>query len=202
MRPDHRGRCTPTGSYIRPRRSMARSLQTTPCQLEPTTTPPAPDLVAMDSYAPATSFYPCPLRASDIFKPQSTPPPTYYLKDHVRVEYNDSDWPTTLEGEEEASKEESMNSSNRVAAAGDARMVVRAQLPLGLLSVRMREYREKEKFGSNGSGNGDIFEGGAVRFSRYALCSISSNFTHPRSRAICAGCEGGYPARTTVRFEI
>ena len=120
---------------------------------------PSPDLVAMASYELSTSFYPCPLRASDIFKPQPTPPPVYYLKDHVRVEYNDSDWPTTPEGEEEASKEEGINASNRVTTAGNASMVVRAQ-PLGLLSAKMREYREKEKFGSNGSENGDISKEG------------------------------------------
>ena len=43
-----------------------------------------------------------------------------------------------------------------MSAAGDAGMVVRAWSPLGLLSVRMREHREKEKDGGNVSKKDDI----------------------------------------------
>jgi hypothetical protein len=113
----------------------------------------------MATYSPATSFYPCPLRAADIFKPQPTPPRIYYLKDHPRVEYNDGDWPTTPEGEEEAHKGE-VNGYNCMTAAGDASMMVRARPPLGLLSVKMREYREKVKSGGSGpEGEGMSKEG-------------------------------------------
>jgi len=113
----------------------------------------------MDSYSPGTSFYPCPLRAADIFKPRPALPPIYYLKDHVRVEYNDSDWPTTPEDEEEAHKED-MNDPYRMTAVGDVRMMVRVQAPLGLLSVKMREHYEKEKSVSNGSECEDISKEG------------------------------------------
>ena len=78
----------------------------------------------------------------------------------MRVEYNDSDWPTTPEGEGEAHKEEDMNGYNRMAAAGGARVVGSVRPPLGLLSVKMREYREKEKSGSNGPENEDISKEG------------------------------------------
>jgi len=104
----------------------------------------------MTSYSPGTSFYPCPLSAADVFRPQPAPPPVYYLKDHVRVEYNDSDWPTTPEGEEEAHKEVT-NGLSRISAAGDANMKARAPAPLGLLSMKMREHREQEKSASNES---------------------------------------------------
>jgi len=103
----------------------------------------------MAFYSPSTSFYPCPIRAADVFKPLPTPPPVYYVRDHVRVEYNDSDWATTPEGEEETGTAEGVNESNHVIAAGGASMVVRARRPLGLLSVKMREHREKENIGSN-----------------------------------------------------
>jgi len=123
----------------------------------------------MASYSPGTSFYPCPLSAADVFKPQPAPPPIYYLKDHVRVEYNDSDWPTTPEGEEEAHKEET-DDLNRMDAVGDASMVVRAQPLLGLLSMRMREHREQERSASNRSeGEGISKEG---RFASPGMPSV------------------------------
>ena len=118
------------------------------------------------------------MRASDIFKPHPTPPQLYYLKDHLRLEYSDSDWPTTPEGEEEANTEGGVNGLNHTFTAGDASMVVRARPPLGLLSVRMREHRKK----------GDGWqqwvckprnEGGTVRFSRYALHFISPYLHSP-----------------------
>jgi hypothetical protein len=77
----------------------------------------------------------------------------------VRVEYNDSDCPTTPKGEEEAYKEE-MNDYNRMIAAGDASVMVRSRLQLGLLSVRMREHGEKERSGSNGSEGKDTSKEG------------------------------------------
>lgn len=80
----------------------------------------------------------------------------YYLKDHMRVEYSHSDWPTRPEGEGEASTEGEVNGSNHKSTAGDASMVVHARLPLGLLSVRIREHREKGKVGSNGSANQEM----------------------------------------------
>jgi len=123
----------------------------------------------MTSYSPGTSFYPCPLSAADVFKPQPAPPPVYYLKDHVRVEYNDSDWPTTPEGEEEAHKEVT-NGLSRISAAGDASMKARAPAPLGLLSARMREHREQEKSASNESeGEGISKEG---RFASPGMPSV------------------------------
>ena len=100
----------------------------------------------MTFYSPSTSFYPCPIRAADVFKPQPLPPPIYYLTDHVRVEYNDGDW-----GEEEASAEEEVNVFNHTTAAGHSSTVVRVWPPLGLLSVKMREHREKDNVGRNGS---------------------------------------------------
>jgi hypothetical protein len=123
----------------------------------------------MAPYSPEASFYSCPLRAADIFKPQPAPPPIYYLKDHVRVEYSDSDWPTTPEGQEEA-HEEGMNEYNRMNAAGNPNVMVRARPPPGLLSVRMREHREKEKSGNNGSEGEGILEEG--RFASPGMPSV------------------------------
>ena len=51
-----------------------------------------------------------------------------------------------------------MSDSDRVAVAGGARMVGGVRPPLGLLSVKMREHREKEKSGKSGS-NGPENEG-------------------------------------------
>ena len=53
-----------------------------------------------------------------------------------------------------------MSDSNRVAVAGGARMVGGVRPPLGLLSVKMREHREKEKSGSNGPENKGISKEG------------------------------------------
>ena len=77
------------------------------------------------------------------------------------VVYNDSDWPTTSENEEEANREEGWNTSNRVSRSGNASKVVRAQ-PLGLLSVRMREYEEKQKFSGGKSDNGQFASSGML----------------------------------------
>ena len=169
--------------------------------MDPTTRPPTPDLAAMAFHSPSTSFHPCPIRAADVPKPHPTPPPIYYLRDHVRVEYNDGDWETTPEGKEEASQGEEVNEYNHTPAAGRASMAVRARPPLSLLSVKMRAPREGECRQYWDQRRKDT-EGGAVRFSRYTLCSNSRYSTHPRSRAICAGREGGYPARTTVRSKV
>ena len=62
----------------------------------------------------ATSLYPCPMWAADIFEPQPTPPPIYYLKDHPRVVYDDSDWPTTGDDEAEVNVEEGGSASSHV----------------------------------------------------------------------------------------
>ena len=143
------------------------------------------------------------MRASDIFKPQPTPPQMYYLKDHVRVEYSDSDWPTTSKGEGEASTEGGVNDLSRTSTAGDASMVVRLRPPLGLPSVRMREHREKGNVGSNGSANREMPEEGCLASPGILPVPFPHIFTHPcRSQAICAGREGGYPARTTARLEM
>src|SRR5258706_3455937 len=123
--------------------------------------------MAFDSLS--TSFYPCPIRAADVFKRQPTPPPVYYLKGHVRVEYNESDWPTTPE-DEEASTEEGVNASNHTTAAGDASMVVRARPLLGLLSVKMKEHREKEIVGCNGSKDDEMPKEG--RFASPGMPSV------------------------------
>jgi len=109
------------------------------------------------------------MRAADVFKRQPTPPPIYYLTNHVGVEYNESDWPTTPEGEEEASREEGVNDSNHSTAAGGARMVVRGG-PLGLLSVKMRVHREKEIVGRNGSKDNEIPKEG--RFASPGMPSV------------------------------
>ena len=100
------------------------------------------------------------MRAADVFKPQPTPPPTYYLKDHPRVVYNESDWPIAYD-EAEANMEEGRNGSGHENTARSAGMMVRAQ-PLGLLSVRLGEYSRKEKFASNGSENGNISKEGRL----------------------------------------
>jgi len=84
----------------------------------------------------------------------------YYLKDHARVVYNDGDWPTTLE-DEEANKEEGKDTSNHLAAARNASTVGRA-LPLGLLSVKMKEYSEKGKLGGGESENGHTSKEGQL----------------------------------------
>ena len=113
------------------------------------------------------------MRASDIFKREPTPPPMYYLKDHPRVEYSASDWPTTLEGEGEASTEGGVNDSNHTSIAGGVDMVVRARPLLGLLSVRMREYREKGTVVSNGPANQEMQKEG---FASQGMLSIP--FSH------------------------
>ena len=151
-RSDRRSRRTPTDPYIKPRRSHRSSTNhPVPAGSNRQTSPP--DVAAMSFYSPSTSFYPCPIRAADVFKPQPPPPPTYYLTDHVRIEYNDNDW-----GEEEASAGEELNGSHHTTAAGHASMMVRARLPLGLLSVKMREQREQEKIGSGGSKDDEILK--------------------------------------------
>jgi len=160
--PDPRDRCTPTDPYIRTGSSNDGSTNNpVPAGANHHHPTHTLDLAAMDSYSPGTSFYPCPLRAADIFKPQAALPPIYYLKDHVRVEYNDSDWPTTPEDEEEAHKEE-MNDPARINAAGDASMMVRVLAPLGLLSLKMREHHEKEKSASNASEGEGISKEGRI----------------------------------------
>ena len=79
----------------------------------------------------------------------------YYLNDHERVEYNNSGWPATPKGDWKARNEAGINDSKRITTAGGAVVVGRARPPIGLLSVRMREYREKEKGRNNGFANGD-----------------------------------------------
>ena len=148
----------------------------------------------MAFYSPSISFYPCPIRAADIFKPQPPPPPIYYLTDHVRVEYNDGDW-----DEEEASTEE-VNGSNHTTGSGQSITVVGARRPLGLLSVMMREHREKENVGINESKDDETPKEGRLTSPGMPFLSFP-HCSHPRSRAICAGCEGGYRARTTVYYE-
>ena len=111
-----------------------------------------PDLVAMDSDTPGTSFYPCSTRAADVFKPQSTLPPIYYLKNHTCVVHNDSE-PSTSENDEEEANKEGENTSNHVQPwncehGGSVR-------PPGLPSVRMRECNEKQKSSGGKSDNGD-----------------------------------------------
>jgi hypothetical protein len=103
----------------------------------------------MASYAHPTSFYPCPIRAAEIFKPQPTPPPIYYLKDHVRVVYGDSDWPTTSEDGEGMSEAQGKGITMVTGNARTKATMVAGQ-PLGLLSVRMREYCEKGDFSNSG----------------------------------------------------
>jgi len=116
----------------------------------------------MASYVPGTSFYPCPWRASDIFKPEPAPPPTYSLKDHVRVVYNDSDWPTTPEGEEGISEGQGKPAYKPTIVAGNARTkpAMVSTRPLGLLSVKMREYSGKGEPGSGESDHGYILKEG------------------------------------------
>lgn len=88
--------------------------------------------------------------------PERTPPPVYYLTDHACVVYNDDDWPTLSEDdEEEAKKDGGETSSNCGSSAGNARMVARGHPP-GLLSVRMREHNEKQRFRDGKSDSGYI----------------------------------------------
>lgn len=76
-------------------------------------------------------------------------------------------------------------------------MVVRVQ-PLGLLSVRMKEYEEKQKFdGGKSEDNHTSKEGQST-----SPGMLSVTFDHLRSRALHANRKGGYPTRTTVHFEI
>ena len=117
---------------------------------------PPSDFVRMDSYEPGTSYYPYPTRAADLFKPERTPPPVYYLKDHACVVYNDGDWPTLLEDdEEEAKKDGGATSSNCGCSAANSRRMVRGHPP-GFLSVRMREHDEKQRFRDGKSDSGSI----------------------------------------------
>ena len=84
----------------------------------------------------------------------------YYLKDHARDD--NSDWLATPQGEGEGRKKEEINDSNRINTVGEAITVARVRPPLGLLSVRMREYREKEEARNNGSVNADISKEGRL----------------------------------------
>ena len=101
------------------------------------------------------------------------------LKDHVHVEYSARDWPTTPEGEEEASTEVGVNDSNHMTVAGDVRVMVRARPPLGLLSVKMREHARRRlaimgpKMGKYQRRGGSLLQ----------VCPLSpfSIFAHPRS---------------------
>ena len=104
----------------------------------------------MDPHAPCTLIYPCPIKAAELFEPDPTLPPVNYLNDHTGVLYNDSDWWTASETDEEEAKEET--ASKRGSSTRNASTVVRRQ-PLGLLSVRMKEYEEKRKFGGSKSEN-------------------------------------------------
>ena len=90
----------------------------------------------------------------------------------MRVEYNDGDWETTPEGKEEASQGEEVNEYNHTPAAGRASMAVRARPPLSLLSVKMREHREKENIGSNGTKGEKIPKEG--RFASPGIPSVQS----------------------------
>ena len=112
----------------------------------------------MASYAPSNSFYPCPWRASDIFKPQPAPPPTYFLKDHTRVVYNDADWPTIPE-DEGMSEEQDKHVCDATMDAGTKSVIISAQ-PLSLLSVKMREYSEKGGSGGSRTGHGNVLKEG------------------------------------------
>ena len=88
----------------------------------------------------------------------------------MRVEYNDGDWETTPEGKDEASTGEEVNESDHATAAVHASMAVCARPPLGLLSVKLREHREKENFGTNGSKNEKIPKEG--RFASPGMPSV------------------------------
>ena len=144
MRAGRRDPLTPVGSYLRPSRSLKISTNAlVPLGANAIISPP--DLVAMDWYTPDTSFYPCHMRAVDVLAPHPTPPPIYYLTDYTYVVHNDSGWPTATETDVEADKEEGENTSNRGSSVGNTRTVAHVQ-PLGLLSVRAREYDEKQKF--------------------------------------------------------
>ena len=103
----------------------------------------------------------------------------YYLKDHPRVEYNASDWPTTPEGEGDASTRGEVNDSNYTSTAGGASTVVRARPLLGLLSVRMREHREKGTVGSNGSANQEMPKKGLFASPSMVSVPFPHIFTYP-----------------------
>jgi len=192
MRADYRKHTTPTGLHKGRRRSKQRPINT----LVPlgVNHHPTPSLLPMASYEPSTSFYPCPWSASDILKPQPAPPPTYYLKDHVRIVYNDGDWPTTPEDEEGISEEQE---SKPTIAAGNAfikHAVVSAQ-PLGLLSVRMREYTQKGGYSSGGSDREYMLKEGQVVFP--GRCSVhffgGGNFTHSPAEQHTFAAQTGIP---------
>ena len=120
----------------------------------------------------------------------------YYLKDHERVEYYNASR-VTPESKGEARKKEKINDSNRITTTGDAITVLRARPPLGLLSVRMREYREKEKSRINGFATGDISKEGRVASPGVLSVPFLHILLTLRRRAISSCREG---ARTTVRF--
>jgi hypothetical protein len=122
----------------------------------------------MASYTPA-SFYPCPWRASDIFKPQPPPPPTYYLRDHVRVVYNDGDWP---EDEGGFNEEQNKHAYDHIPPAETvrAKLAVVPAPPLGLLSVRIREYNKKGESGRDRPDQGNISK--EEQFASLGRCSV------------------------------
>jgi hypothetical protein len=158
----------------------------------------------MASYEPATSFYSCPFNASDIFKPQTAPPPTYYLKNHVRIVYNDDDWPTTPE--EGISEEQDKPASKSMVVSGNActkRAVVSVQ-PLSLLTAKMREYTQKEEPSTGGSDCGYILKEEQLAFP--GGCSgfflVFSEFTLSPSRAIHVRRGGGHLANRSAPFGI
>lgn len=105
----------------------------------------------MASYVPAASVYPCPWRDSNISTPPPAPPPTNYLKDHVRIVYNDGDWPTTPKGEGSSEEQDKPACKFAVIAGGACTKpaMVSAQ-PLSLLTAKMREYTRTEEPGSGG----------------------------------------------------
>ncbi len=117
----------------------------------------------MASYPPAISFHPCPWRASDIIKPHPAPPPTSYLEDHVRIVYNDGDWPPTPEGEGISEEQDKLTYQPTVAVvnACTKSAMVSAQ-PLSLLLAKMREYTRKGEPGHGGSDREYVFKLGQV----------------------------------------
>ena len=97
----------------------------------------------MDLHAPGALIYPCPIRAAELFESDPTPLPVNYLDDHTDIAYNDSDWWTASENDEEEAKKET--AYKRGSSTRNASTVV----PLGLLSVRIKEYEEQQKLGGS-----------------------------------------------------
>ena len=204
MRADYRDRSTPTGLH-KGHMGLDIALRAPSYHLKSTTILPTPDLSAMASYVPATSFYPFPWRAPDILKPQPAPPLTSFPEDHMRIVYNDGDWPPMPEDAGISKEQDKLTCKSTLSAVNACTKpaMVSAQ-PLSLLPAKMGGYSWKGEPGHSGSDREYIVKEDQVVYPGgcSVLFFLFLNFIHSLSRATNVRREGGYSASRSAHIGV